>query len=85
MSLNVTDNMVVNFQCQNPAADAIDWMINGSTNFPEYVYSEKQGNILFLNITARSEYNQTVITCKAYFRNSPVQETEPAVMTIQGI
>ena len=85
MSLNVTDNTVANFQCQNQAADGIAWTINGSTNFPEDVYSEKQGSISFLNIIARPEYNQTVVTCAAYFSNSPAQETDPAVMTIQGI
>ena len=80
MSLNETVNTVAEFYCQNTAADGITWTINGSTIFPENV---SQGSFL-LNITARPEYDQTVITCEAYFINSPVQETDPAVMRIQG-
>ena len=85
-SLNITLDAVAVFQCQHPTADGINWRINGSglRGLPEGVITDRNDGVFFLIITALPVYNQTVIECVAFFSNSPSEETDPAIMIIQG-
>ena len=86
-SQNLTEDTMAIFQCQHPDADGINWRINGSTlrDLPEGVETDRNSNGTFiLTITALPNYNQTVIECVALFINFPSEDTDPAIMRIQG-
>ena len=75
------------FQCQHLNADFITWRINGTAvrDFPDIVSISHSGSVSSLTITARPEYNGTMVECVAVILGSNVlQQTASASMMIQG-
>ena len=76
------------FRCQHPTASIILWRVNGSLvgwNSPPDItpgITCDNGNLVdTLTITARLEYNGTVVVCVAVFYDgSPDEQTEPALL-----
>ena len=86
-SLNITVDTVAVFPCQHSTADGITWRINGTIlrDLPEGVSTDQNSDgTIILTITALPKYNQTVIECVALFTESPSDDTDPAIMMIQG-
>ena len=80
------------FHCQHPTAVAVTWRLNGTTLLNSILggvfatsVSAAGGIFNSLTITAYSSYNQTQIECVAYFDDSPIADTDPVNLTIQGI
>ena len=78
------------FRCEHRSAAAIFWRINGtslSSRFALHNFiDENIGRFHTLTVTARLEYNTTVVQCVAVFvsDNSQPETTAPAVLQIQG-
>ena len=88
MSVNVTMNTEAVFLCNHSTAVGATWKINGTVlrGLPEGVHSGLDSTgVHYLTIMARPEYNSTMTECVALFTDSPVEETAPAIMMIQGI
>ena len=79
------------FHCEHRSADAIFWRINGTAlssrpGLHDDFIVENIGRFHTLTVTARPEYNTTVVQCVAFFDsgNSQPERTAPAVLQIQG-
>ena len=74
------------FQCQHLNSDFVTWRINGIAVgvFPDIVDIHLSGSISSLTITARPEYDGTMVECVAGFLGSTVLDIAPASMMIQG-
>ena len=77
------------FRCQHPTAFIILWRVNGSLvgwnpppDITPGITRDDSGNLVdTLTITARLEYNGTVVVCVARFDDgSPDEQTEPALL-----
>ena len=83
------------FRCRHPTADYIGWTVNGTSlsNFTPGNVSTKSLSIpdgvsarrYVLIVGAVPTYNGTIVICVAVFTNHcPSQESDPAVLLIQG-
>ena len=76
------------FRCQHQTADIIRWRVNntlvGRNTPPDIIpgTTADDGNLVdTLFITARPEYNGTMVVCVARFDDeTPDEQTEPAVL-----
>ena len=87
VSLNVTLDAVAVFKCQHQTAHSVNWKINRSilTDLPHGVSTFRTiDGVYTLNISALSNYNQTMIECVAFFANSPSETSSAAIMMVQG-
>ena len=78
------------FQCRYPAADFIDWFVNGSsvgTDPPPNVYTsiiqtDNGTTVNTLTIVGRPEYNGTVVVCEAFFRDGFLSVLSPEALLL---
>ena len=91
----VTEGEIAVFTCQNPAADIIDWRINGTSlgvHHPPFVESSSRRasfnnlTLYLLSIHAQKSYNMTRVECEAVFLASGIFiQTSPVVqLLVQG-
>ena len=91
VSQNIAVDTVAVFRCHHPTATLIAWKINGTlidqtmrSDFPEGVTINRNISVATLTFVALLEYNQTRIQCVAFFTDFPSEETNPAILLIQG-
>ena len=75
------------FECQHLNADFVTWRINGTAvrDFPDITKIRHNSSISSLTITARPEYNGTMVECIAVIvGNTVLEEVASASMVIQG-
>ena len=86
-SQKVSVGVEAEFRCRHSTADFIRWRVNGSLvggNPPSGIIrdttrDDSDNLVDTLTITARPEYNRTVVVCVASFDDgSPNEETFPA-------
>ena len=77
------------FRCQHPTADTIRWRVNGSLvgrstppDIAPQTIRKDNGNLVgTLSITARPEYNRTMVVGVARFDDgTPDEQTQPAML-----
>ena len=87
LSLNVTIGQKAVFHCEHLSADAIFWRINGTslTDLTD-LHADFIGSYNTLTVTARPDYNATVVQCVIFFfSDTRRQEVTPdAILLIQG-
>ena len=72
------------FRCGHPNATAIGWTVNGNNvnNNPDF--RQNNGIDGSLTITARPQYNSTMVQCIVFFIDRPNEISPPADLWIQG-
>ena len=91
----VTEGEIAVFACQNPAADIIEWRINGTSlgiYHPPFVESSSRRasfnnqTLHLLSIHAQKNYNMTRVECEAVFLASGIfLQISPVVhLLVQG-
>ena len=89
----VPENVTAVYRCQHSSAEGVDWLVNGSTFFPNTIdgirLNQTSLNDLLLYelmILASSTNNGTMIVCRARFRDPERNETtESAELIVQGL
>ena len=87
ISQDVPPGTNAEFTCQHSTADIIRWTVNGSLigqNTSPDIRTASGDGVNILTITARPQYNGTVVKCVAKFDNGRQDELS-AVATLQGI
>ena len=76
------------FRCHHSTSRLIDWRVNRTLLDrppPSYILLDTVPNedgtlVNILTITARPEYNETVVECEAVFRNAPPELSPAAIL-----
>lgn len=85
-SINVSAGEQATFYCGYPTAYLVGWLVNDTTLnvLDNNDITTRSGHTHELSIWARSEYNQTNVTCLA-FVSDIVDSSSPATLLIQGM
>ena len=81
LPLNTTVDTEAVFSCQHTTANSIGWTVNG---VKDNVQATMYNGISYLTIPTSPRYDEAVIQCIAYFAESSIQESDTAVLMIQG-